>query len=184
MTRLAFSILLCLLCLSCITDDAPTGDVYVQVGDRLPAFTVELTDGSTFDSSASGGSVTFIMFFDTTCPDCRATLPRVQQVYEAYRDRGVRFALISRAEGADDVAAYWAQEGLTLPYYADGTRTLYDLFADATIPRIYIADAEGTVCYMHDDSPIPTLDELTAEVTALLEDIRPSSAQRHVRATH
>ena len=67
--------------------------------ERLPAFTVELTDGSTFDSSASGGSVTFIMFFDTTCPDCRATLPRVQQVYEAYRDRGVRFALISVPRG-------------------------------------------------------------------------------------
>ncbi len=169
MTRLAFSILLCLLCLSCITDDAPTGDVYVQVGDRLPAFTVELTDGSTFDSSASGGSVTFIMFFDTTCPDCRATLPRVQQVYEAYRDRGVRFALISRAEEAADVAAYWAQEGLTLPYYADGTRTLYDLFADATIPRIYIADSQGAVCYMHTDNPLPTVDILSDELSALLE---------------
>ena len=47
------------------------------------------------------------------------------------------------------------KEGLTLPYYADGTRTLYDLFADATIPRIYIADSQGAVCYMHTDNPLP-----------------------------
>lgn len=169
MTRLLLSLLSCLLCLSCITDDAPTGEVRVQVGDALPAFSVKLTDGSTFDTSVSGGAVTFIMFFDTTCPDCRATLPRVQQVYEEYRGRGVRFALISRAESAADVAAYWAQESLTLPYYADGTRTLYDLFADATIPRIYIADPQGIVCYMHTDNPVPTRDVLAGELSALLE---------------
>ena len=169
MTRLLLSLAACLLCLSCITDDAPTGRVYVRVGDPLPPFAVELTDGSTFDTSALGGAVSLIMFFDTSCPDCRATLPRVQQVYDAYRGRGVRFALVSRAERAADVATYWAQEGLTLPYYADGTRTLYDLFADATIPRIYIADRQGTVCYMHTDNPTPTRDILADELSALLE---------------
>ncbi len=168
MTHFVFSLMTCLLCLSCITDDAPTGEVYVQVGDTLPAFSVELSDGSTFDTSVSGEAVTFIMFFDTSCSDCRATLPEVQQVYDEYRDRGVRFALISRAEEAADVAAYWAQEGLTLPYYADGTLTLYNLFADATIPRVYIADLQGVVCYMHTDNPTPTRDVLAEELSALL----------------
>lgn len=184
MTRILISLLVCLCFAACIADDAPSGEVHVQVGDPLPAFSVTLSDGSTFSTTATDGTVRLIMFFDTSCPDCRATLPRVQQLYDNLRGESVSMAFISREEDDASVAAYWEQEGLTLPYHADPTRSLYGLFADASIPRIYIADAEGTVCYMHDDNPIPTLNELTAEVTALLEDIRSSSAQRHVRATH
>ena len=111
-----FSCLVALLAVSCITDDdLPTGEVYVQVGDTLPDFRVTLSDGTEFDTSTLGGSVSLIMFFDTSCPDCREMLPRVQQVYDSFRDQeGIRMAFISRAEDEASVASYWAEEGLTL----------------------------------------------------------------------
>ena len=105
-----FSCLVALLAVSCITDDdLPTGEVYVQVGDTLPDFRVTLSDGTEFDTSTLGGSVSLIMFFDTSCPDCREMLPRVQQVYDSFRDQeGIRMAFISRAEDEASVASYWA----------------------------------------------------------------------------
>ena len=164
-----FSCLVALLAVSCITDDdLPTGEVYVQVGDTLPDFRVTLSDGAEFDTSTLGGSVSLIMFFDTSCPDCREMLPRVQQVYDSFRDQeGIRMAFISRAEDEASVASYWAEEGLTLPYYADPSRTIYSLFADATIPRIYISDAQRVVRFAHTDYPLPTARELAEEIGTL-----------------
>ena len=85
MTRILISLLVCLCFAACIADDAPSGEVHVQVGDPLPAFSVTLSDGSTFSTTATDGTVRLIMFFDTSCPDCRATLPRVQQLYDQLR---------------------------------------------------------------------------------------------------
>ena len=159
-----FSCLVALLAVSCITDDdLPTGEVYVQVGDTLPDFRVTLSDGTEFDTSTLGGSVSLIMFFDTSCPDCREMLPRVQQVYDTFRDQGIRMAFISRAEDEASVASYWAEEGLTLPCHADP----YSLFADATIPRIYISDAQRVVRFAHTDYPLPTARELAEEIGTL-----------------
>ena len=157
-----FSCLVALLAVSCITDDdLPTGEVYVQVGDTLPDFRVTLSDGTEFDTSTLGGSVSLIMFFDTSCPDCREMLPRVQQVYDTFRDQErIRMAFISRAEDEASVASYWAEEGLT-------SRTIYSLFADATIPRIYISDAQRVVRFAHTDYPLPTAKDLAEEIGTL-----------------
>ena len=76
-------------------------------------------------------------------------------------------AFISRAEDEASVASYWAEEGLTLPYYADPSRTIYSLFADATIPRIYISDAQRVVRFAHTDYPLPTARELAEEIGTL-----------------
>ena len=116
MTRILISLLVCLCFAACIADDAPSGEVHVQVGDPLPAFSVTLSDGSAFSTTATDGTVRLIMFFDTSCPDCRATLPRVQQLYDNLRGESVSMAFISREEDDASVAAYWEQEGLTLPY--------------------------------------------------------------------
>lgn len=127
---------------SCIHDD----DEWVErvaVGDRLPAFTVTLNDGTCYDSTEPGESV--IVFFHTGCEDCQRELPLLDAQYKAGEFDGRRIVCISRAEGEGSVAAYWKAHGLTLPYSAQPDRRIYDLFATAGIPRIYETDAVGIV---------------------------------------
>lgn len=120
-----------------------SGDV-VTVGQRLPVFDVTLADGSVFSSADLAGRPVVIVFFNTTCGDCRKELPTVQELYGDLGE-AVRFVCIGRAEPAADVAAYWAANGLTLPYSAQSDRRVYELFATRAIPRVYVADAAGIV---------------------------------------
>ena len=120
-----------------------SGDI-ITVGQPLPAFAVTLADSSSLATADLAGRPSVIVLFNTSCRDCQRELPVVQQLYEELSD-SVRFVCISRAEEAASVAAYWQSAGLTLPYSAQPDRTVYNLFATRTIPRIYVADATTTV---------------------------------------
>lgn len=136
-----------LICLtSCFTDDDDLSEAVegVEVGDALPDFTVTLSDGAQVSPSTLSGKVSVIVFFNTTCKDCQRELPLVQRVYEDEGDE-VNFVCISREQSAVDVAAYWGAQSLTLPYSAQTDRSVYNLFASATIPRVYVTDADGIV---------------------------------------
>lgn len=134
--------LLVLFATSCIREDDEMIE-HIGIGDRLPAFSVVMNDGSIYDSSAPGPSV--IVFFHTQCVDCQRELPLLDARYRAGEFEGCRFVCIGRAESADDVAAYWRSAGLALPYSPQPDRRIFDLFATSGIPRIYESNAQGIV---------------------------------------
>ena len=56
---------------SCIHED-PVSDE-IKVGDAIPDFTVEMTDGSIVTGASLSEGVSLIMFFYSQCPDCQKT---------------------------------------------------------------------------------------------------------------
>ena len=155
---------------SCINDE-PADEVeeVVTPGAMLPDFAVTMHDGSTLTGEELRRSVSVVMFFHTGCPDCRAALPRVQQLYDTYAGQGVMFALISREEEAASVASYWEEQGFTMPYSAQSDRKVYELFAHKRVPRIYISERGGTVRHIFTDNPVPDYDTLVGA----LEGVNP-----------
>ena len=131
----------------------------IETGDRLPAFVVTMDDGSSLSSGDLLGAPSLLVFFHTTCPDCRRTLPVVQQAYEKYGGNA-RFVAISRAQGAAEIKSWWQQNGITLPFSAQEDRKVYELFASSRIPRIYICDSRGVVVRCFDDNPCPAFEDL------------------------
>lgn len=123
----------------CVKDDEPMESL-IKVGDRLPDFTITLNDGSRLTTSDLRGRESVIVLFNTSCPDCREELPRIQQLHDEQPELAI--ICISRAEDAPSVASYWEEHGLTLPYSAQSTADVYHLFATAGIPRVYYADAD------------------------------------------
>ena len=159
-----------LLLVSCVLDrtDRP-GDI--RVGDPLPSFSVTVRDGGVekiVTTASLQGAVSVITLFSVTCPDCRATLPDLQRAYEAFAPQGVQFVNISRAQGWDLVEALWEELGLTMPYSAQEDRAVYELFAKSVVPRVYLADRQGLVRFLHTDNPNPDFPTLQAELNALL----------------
>lgn len=147
---------------SCIKDKETGADL--EVGDVLPEFTVTMNDGSTVGTKELKRSVSCIMFFSTACPDCRETLPQVQRVYDEFARQGVAFAVISREDGAESVAEYWTAEGLTMPYSAQETRAVYELFATSRIPRVYVCN-EGIIRAIFTDMPSnPAYEDIKAAI--------------------
>lgn len=140
--------LLCLLLTGCSSIEDDETKERVAVGDRVPLFSVEMVkDGerSTFSTAQLTGE-TVIVFFNTTCPDCQRDLPKLNQYYLKHKvDEGFQMVAISREEGEEDVAAYWKDNGLQIPYSAQNDRRIYELFASSIIPRIYFVSAQGVV---------------------------------------
>ena len=166
---LILTILCALLCSSgCIKDKVEGAEL--KVGDRLPKFSVVMSDGSQVSDESLLGSVSCVMFFHTSCPDCQRTLPVVQQVYDEYAQNGVLFALISREQTSRSVRAFWAQEKLSMPFSAQSDRTVYNKFAQSRIPRVYICDKDGIIRYIYTDDPTPTYENLNDSISSLLVD--------------
>ena len=136
---------------ACSMGDDDDGEVteYVKVGDRVPAFSVEtvLADGSTATfSTARLTGETVIVLFNTSCGDCQRELPRLNEYYLQHRSEpGFQMVAISREEGAESVAAYWKEQGLSIPYSAQTDRRIYNLFASSIIPRTYFCSADGII---------------------------------------
>lgn len=163
---LLLTILCVFLCASgCIKDKVE--DVELKVGDRLPDFSVVMNDGTVVSDESLKGSVSFVMFFHTTCPDCQKTLPVVNDIYDIYVSEGVRFALISREQDEADILTYWNEKAYDMPFSAQSDRTIYNKFATSRIPRIYISDKDGIIRYIYTDNPVPDYESLDQALKAL-----------------
>ncbi len=116
----------------------------LQVGDRLPEFEITLNNGDMVTTESLRGSESVIVFFNTSCIDCRRELPELQKLYDEFlmQNRPVCFMCISREEGAASVAKFWDENHFTMPYSAQTDRRIYNLFASSGIPRLYEVDKD------------------------------------------
>lgn len=146
---------------SCISEDEPEA-TSLSPGDKCPEFTLKMNDGSTVATSDLKGEKSIIVFFNTSCSDCRKELPEIQKVYDRITAEklNVHLLCISRAEGAESIAGFWKENNLTLPYSAQEDRTVYNLFASSVIPRIYILSPDLIITHSWSDNPMPTAQEI------------------------
>lgn len=129
---------------SCDTPEGP--DYYSLVpGDKLPEFSVVCNDGSTLTTEMLRGKKSVIVFFSTKCGDCHKALPEIQQAYDKAMQEDPNntiYICISRAEGEEEVSTYWKENNLTLPYSAQTTREVYELFTNYIVPKIFVSDSD------------------------------------------
>ena len=151
----------------CIKEKQTGADL--KVGDRLPDFEVVMDDGTLVTDEILSESVSVVMFFHTSCPDCRQVLPQMQKVYDEYASAGVRIVLISREDPKESVESFWQENGLKMPYSAQNDRKVYEKFAATRIPRVYVNEKGGIIRYVFTDDPNPSYDEIS---TALENVIR------------
>lgn len=147
---------------SCIIEKDDYDGTELTVGDELPTFELEMNDGKILTRDSLQGKESMIVFFNTDCPDCRKELPVLQIFWERYREY-VAMVCISREEKSDKIAKYWKENRLTLPYSAQENRTIYNLFARTSIPRIYIADRNLIITRVYTDNPLATLEQLETD---------------------
>lgn len=135
----------------------------------LPYFSVVLDNDETVTTPDLKGKVSVIEFFNTSCPDCRESLPILQKAYDRYKDNeNVCMFTIAREEDAESIDAFWRQESLSLPYSPQTGWDVYYLFATVGIPRIYISDRQGKIVYTYGDSDFPSAAVIENNIETLL----------------
>lgn len=142
----------------CIKERLTGADL--KVGDSLPDFEVVMNDGSVMTDDLLKQEVSVVMFFHTSCPDCRQVLPEMQKIYDEYASEKVRIVLIGREESKEEIESFWKDKGFKMPYSAQNDRKVYEKFAQTRIPRVYINEKGGIIRYIFTDTPNPSYDDI------------------------
>lgn len=150
----------------CIKEKQTGADL--KVGDSLPDFEVMMNDGTVVTDEQLKESVSIIMFFHTSCPDCQQTLPQMQKVYDDYASEGVRITLISREESGQSIELFWQEKSLKMPYSAQNDRKVYEKFARERIPRVYVNEKGGTIRYIFTDNPNPSYEDISSAIEQII----------------
>ena len=150
----------------CIKDNPAGADL--KVGETMPDFEVMMNDGTVVTDDFLKETVSVVMFFHTSCKDCRQVLPHMQKIYDEYASENVRIALVSREDPEQSVVSYWSENGFTMPYSAQNDRKIYELFAKERIPRVYVCEKGGIIRYIHTDNPNPSYDDLKNSLESVI----------------
>ncbi|MRX62801.1 TlpA family protein disulfide reductase [Maribacter luteus] len=111
---------------------------------QLEPFTYRLShlDGSAANVEIGNGNVTFLSYWATWCPPCRAELPSIQELYNDYGDK-MDFVLITH-EDPEVIQTFLDKKQYNLPVVLPQMETPASLF-ERTIPTNYIIDKKGKV---------------------------------------
>ena len=156
---------------TCVKDkDKPEEmENYINVGDKLPEFTVKNTDGDELKSQDFTGRITLLVFFMTTCPDCQRELPKIEQIWENLKENpDFRLVTIARAEKAEVISQFWEKHQFKMPFYLDPDRQVFSLFANNTIPRVYLIDKENVVTWMAIEEMPFTAQQLVEKIEEMI----------------
>ena len=109
-----------------------------------------LLDGGT--KALPAGQVTLVDFWATWCAPCRASMPRVQKLFEEYRGKGFELYSVDTDDpgpGRDpQVREFLLQNRLSFPVVLDdGSATT--AFSIASLPTMLLLDRKGSVVWRH-----------------------------------
>lgn len=139
---------------------------------RVPAYTVTTRGGRVISADSLRGYVVFVNVWATWCPPCRAEMPALQQLADAYAPESVVVLGLSVDRGAPaDVDAFLAERGITYPVAIVGNDVVEAFGGVRGYPTSFLVDRAGVVRHavMGPVGPLtlrPALRRLLAEPAA------------------
>ena len=122
------------------------------------------------------GKVVAVQFWTFGCSNCKATLPHMQALYEAYGAEGFEIVGIHAPEfdyeaDVDNIVEAAADLGVTWPIALDTKKRTFHSWQEGPRgywPRIYLLDRDGHIRY--DNRGEGRYDQIDAAVRALLAE--------------
>lgn len=155
-----------------LTKCAPPPDG-VAVGRTAPDY--RLLNLATNDSislrESYRGHVTLLNVWATWCAPCRAEMPSMERVFQAYRDQGFRIAAVSVDAGdPEKVRAFQKELGLTFDILHDASGQIQSRFQMIGVPQSFLLDRRGVVRHLALGEEQWDSDSNRALITALLAE--------------
>ena len=120
----------------------------LKKGETIPAFSLKDRADVLHTQADFAGKYVVYDFWATWCPDCRADLPTMKDLYAKYGDKAV-FVGISFDTEPEKLDAYVAENGIgwmqLSDFVAKKESAVGDAFRIKWIPSMYLVDPEGKV---------------------------------------
>mgnify|MGYP002622978103 CR=1 FL=1 len=142
------------------------------VGNKIDRFQFVGLDGTTLNPATLDGKVVVLEFWSTSCIPCVESLPRLERIYQQYRDNEeiVFYAVTTDPSDVDDerLRQRFRELNVTIPIARDPQLAARDVFGIEGIPNLFLLGPSGTVEH-NEIGASPTLEQaLPAYIEQLL----------------
>ena len=140
---------------------------FVRNPDPAPDLKAKDLDGKELSLEAYKGKVVLLNFWATWCGPCRAEIPSLIRIQEAYKDRLQIIGMDVDDDNEDKLRAFVKNQGINYPVVmtSDPVRLAYG--GIAALPTMFVINPEGKVVQKHVGLFNPALYEI--EARALLD---------------
>jgi len=108
-------------------------------------FSLQDMSGKTVRLSDFKGKVVLLEFWAAWCPPCRASVPGLEKLHKAYKDKGLVLLAVSMDEGGwDDVKSFIRESGITYTVLK-GTEDVAIKYQVRSIPMMLVLNKEGKI---------------------------------------
>ncbi|MCU0634002.1 MAG: redoxin domain-containing protein [Gemmatimonadaceae bacterium] len=119
----------------------------VAIGGAAPAFNAKTLDGAPKGLDAYRGRVVLLNIWATWCGPCRAEMPSIQALHQAYAPKGLSVVAVSvDDEGQEAQITSFGQEfGLSFELLHDATGSIQQVYQTAGVPESFVIARDGTI---------------------------------------
>lgn len=144
-------------------DDSGNPAAAFERGERpvAPDFTLDRldTDGE-LELSSLRGRVVVLNFWAAWCDPCRREMPRLEQAWQRYRDRGVTFVGVNTTDFSGDAQRFVRRYRVTFPTVRDGNGRVLARYGGLPIPWTYFVGRDGRIVgYIHGEVTAEALED-------------------------
>lgn len=127
-----------------------------QVGEPLIPFKGIDLNGQPYDLQQSiGNKPVMLIFWASWCPTCRTEVPKVNQLAEKFRNRGMEFVAVNVGfnDSVERANAFIEKTGMSYPAFFDGSGTVAEKYRLQGVPTVIIADKHGVIRFRNYTTP-------------------------------
>lgn len=127
-----------------------------QVGEPLIPFKGIDLNGQPYDLQQSiGNKPVMLIFWASWCPTCRTEVPKVNQLAEKFRSRGMEFVAVNVGfnDSVERANAFIEKTGMAYPAFFDGSGTVAEKYRLQGVPTVIIADKHGVIRFRNYTTP-------------------------------
>lgn len=118
----------------------------VLEGSTAPDFSLPLLEGGEARLSDYRGKVVLLNIWATWCGPCRTEMPYMERMYQSLQGQPFEILAVSVDEkGAEDVAPFVRELGLSFPILLDPDKKVEGLYQTSRVPESFIIDKNGVV---------------------------------------
>lgn len=172
-----FSIIVLVVSLGWIAFTAPVGGATTdgkipapREGFLAPDFALQNSEGETMRLSDLRGRPVLVNLWASWCAPCKAEMPAMQKVYEAYGEQGFTILAVNTTfqDTRESALTFAGEQGLTFPILFDLDGSVSQQYLVRAMPTSFFVDQEGIIRRAVFGGPMPEA-LLRAEIEKLLE---------------